>query len=672
MAAISIVFLFSITSCTGSEEVLPDFETATTLYSFFSDAEPFGIAEKDGIVYVSDGKRGRLLAIEAEPGACLNPLGCYRGPRTITDKLITPSHIAVDADGTILVADSGDHTVKRVSTDGKIEIVAGKQGEAGFSDGGAGAARFRAPVGIAVRDGKIFVTDSYNDRIRLIEEGNVRTLAGSKRGFKDSQNGSEARFDTPSGIEVLPDGSLLVADLGNRRLRLVAPDGRTTTYAGNGYSGVRDGRLLDASFSSPTDVVIGKGGEVFVADGDTIRVIGARAFPIVETLTDTIRGFSDGDSRKSRFNRASGIVVGSEGDVFVTDADNHMVRVLGGRLGKPVLREAFEKIMDFPFDAGAPPMRWPYDPPNAVREIAGTFGEVRGERDDSGASVYFHNGLDITGAYGETARFVKDEKVLEPDAVQNVGTLRELIRLPWLAYIHVNIGRETDETAFDDPRFLIESNNGHAVSVRVPRGTAFKAGEPVGTLNRMNHVHLVVGYPGRELNGFGALSLPGVGDSRDPVIERIALYRENWSPIETSTDGGRISVNGRVRVVADAYDQMDGNADRRRLGVYAVGYKLLDSEGRPFGAADEETFNMVFYRLPDPDLAAYVFAPGSRSGATGPTVFRYIATNRLIEGRISEGFINFEKLPQGDYEIEVSVRDYKGNTSTRSIAVRAE
>lgn len=663
--------VFCAASCGSRADEAPAFESVRTLHSFFTDVEPFGIAERDGVVYISDGRGGKLLAIDLDGGPCLNPMGCYRGPRTITDKLHTPSHITIEEDGSILVADSGDHTVKRVSQDGVVSVVAGRTGEAGLRDGPAADSLFRAPVGIAVREGKIFVADTYNDRIRVIENGEVRTLAGSERGMANSAEGSGAKFDTPSGIDLLPDGTLLVADLGNKRIRLVGPDGKTSIYAGDGRVRVRDGSPLEASFSGPTDIALGRGGEIFVADGGTVRVIGARFLPIVETLSDTTRGFMDGDSRKARFNRAGGIAVSGEGDVFVADSDNHLVRAIGGRIGEIVSEEAFLKGIEPPFDGGAPPMKWPYDPPDAVREIAGTFGEIRGELETNDSTAYLHNGLDITGAYGETARFVKDEKVLDPEAVQNVGTLRELLRLPWHAYIHVNVGRTTDGEIYDDPRFLVEGSSDGARNVRVPRGTEFKAGEKVGTLNRMNHVHLVVGYPGREMNGLGASGLPGIEDSRIPVIEKVELYRENWQLLETRDGEDRITVNGRVRVVAEAYDQMDGNPDRRRLGVYAVGYRLIDGSGRQIGGSGKEPFRIFFDRLPDPDFADYIYARESRSGATGPTVFRYIATNRLIGGRISKGFIDFSKLPEGEYTIEVVVRDYKGNQATKTVEIRS-
>src|SRR4030095_149932 len=91
----------------------------------------------------------------------------------------------------------------------------------------------------------------------------------------------------------------------------------------------------------------------------------------------------------------------------------------------------------------------------------------------------FHNGLDIAGAYGETARFVRDEKVLLPIAATNFGTLRELLRMPSMGYIHVGLGRDQSSLPFADTRFQFEKDNlGKLIGVRVPRGTKFKSGEP--------------------------------------------------------------------------------------------------------------------------------------------------------------------------------------------------
>ncbi|QQS42274.1 MAG: hypothetical protein IPM63_04855 [Acidobacteriota bacterium] len=665
-AATAIVALSSACGLRSSDP--PDLKIVRTKHDFgFQGGEPFGIEMKDGSLYISDGAKGRLMVIPTEGSSCRRPSDCSKDA-VLTDKLHTPSHIAIEDDGSVLVADSGDHTIRRVSPEGEVSLVAGTPGESGFLDGKTGEARFRGPIGIAVDGGRIFVADSYNDRIRVIENGEVRTLAGSGRGYSDGA-GNDARFDTPSGLAMLPGGRLLVADLGNRRLRIVDPDGRTITLAGNGESYVRDRDLRSASFSAPTDVALGKSGEIYVADGDAVRVIGARITPIVETITSKRRGFEDREDGLSRFSRVSGVAVAEAGDLFVSDSDNGLVRAFGGRFGEVETREKFEESRKWTTNGFQRSGVWPYDPPDAVREIAGTFGEIRGERDTPDSPVYFHNGLDITGGYGETARFVMDEKLLDPEAVQNVGTLRELIRLPLHGYIHVNIGRTTDGERYSDPRFILDGE-GEELSVRVPRGTSFKTAEPVGTLNRMNHVHLVVGAPGREFNGLWGFVLPGVSDSISPVLEKVELFTENWEPRETVGDEDRIKVDGRVRIVAEGYDRMDGNAERRRLGIYKLGYRLFDPNGRQVGGTNEDAWTMIFDELPDDRIADLVYAVGSRSGATGPTVFRYIVSNRLKSGKAGEGFINFSRLEPGDYEIEVIAGDYFGNTAAARVPVR--
>lgn len=329
--------------------------------------EPFGIAYKDGSVIVSDGENGRIMRVSMDGSQ-----------EVLTDKLDTPSHIAVDADGSILVADSGTSTIKRVKSDGTIEPVAGTENSPGYRDGEASQAQFRAPIGIAVRDGKIYVADTYNDRIRVIEKGRVSTLAGGERGFADSQDGRRAEFNTPCGLAVLTDGSLLVADLLNHRIRRVEAGGSTSTFAGTGGVEVRDGEPVNASFVSPTDVKVAPRGEIVVADGDALRIIGARFVPIVETVTVVRKGFADGQA--GQFNRIGGIAFDGDGEILAADSGNGLVRAFSSKTGKPLSSDAFEKSRSKIFGDSEPPARWPYDPPAATREIAGTFGEVRGER----------------------------------------------------------------------------------------------------------------------------------------------------------------------------------------------------------------------------------------------------------------------------------------------------
>jgi hypothetical protein len=98
----------------------------------------------------------------------------------------------------------------------------------------------------------------------------------------------------------------------------------------------------------------------------------------------------------------------------------------------------------------------------------------------------FTTDLILPAAYGEIARFIRDEKVLQPVAASNFNTLRELIRMPSIGYIHLRLGRDSSSKPFGDPRFQFQTDlTGKLSGVRVARGTKFNAGEPIGTLNAM-------------------------------------------------------------------------------------------------------------------------------------------------------------------------------------------
>lgn len=616
--------------------------------------EPFGIAVKNEEIYVSDGENGKVFKVSKD--------GHFE---TLTDQLDTPSQIAFDKNGDLIVADSGTHTIKKIKASGEVEPVAGVENQPGFADGGAGQALFNAPIGVAVAENKIYVADTYNDKIRLIENGQVSTVAGSEKGFSDG-TGDQAKFDTPNGLAVWQDGGVVVADTGNRRLRVIEPDGNVWTLAGSGVSNLKDGFLQDSEFVHPIAVAVDRFGAVFVTDGNAVRVIGRRTFPMVETVSDDRRGYSDGNPLNARFNRPSGLATDADGNLFVADSENQTVRVFSGEeLGKEISEEKLKKLRYQPEEfRRLAEARWSYDPPANPREIAGTLGEIRGEIKEIGDTARFHNGLDIVGGYGETARFIRDEKNLNPFAAQNFDTLRELLRMPTLGYIHIRLGRDKDDKTFDDRRFLFSRDaEGKLNGVRVPRGARFKAGEAVGTLNPMNHVHLIAGRSGAEMNALDALILPGASDTRTPTIEKVSLFDENWREIETDADGARINLGGKIRVTARAYDQMDGNSDRRRLGVYKIGYQILQT-GMPLF---EPKWTISFEKMPDAEAVNFVYAPGSQSGATGETVFNYIATNEVDGDFYKENFLDLSGLENGYYVLRVFAADFFGNTASKDV-----
>lgn len=641
-----------LTACGGSETSKPFTRVETIAGSNSEFGEPFGIAFKGNEIYIGDGERGKILKIAVDGATTDFAIG-----------LDTPSGIAFDDNGELIVADSGTNTIKAVGSNGSVRTIAGVENTRGFTDGDGARALFNGPAGVAVSGDKIFVSDTYNDRLRVIENGRVSTLAGSTRGFSD---GVQPHFDTPLGVAVWQD-KLLVADAGNRRIRVVERDGRVWTLAGNGDEELRDGLLASAALVEPTAITVGETGRIFIADGNAIREIGGRVTPIVETIAGGWRGFRDGNIFASRFNRPSGLAFGKGGELIVADSDNRVVRRLtsaesakANPAGTPTQLAVEE------FRALQPP-RWPFDPPDANRDIAGTLGEIRGEALVESGTVWFHNGLDVAGSYGEKARFVRDEKVLAPMAAENFGTLRELLRLPTIGYIHVRLGRDQNDRPFDDERFQFSrSPDGKISEVRVARGAKFAAGEPLGTLNAMNHVHMIAGRTGSEMNALAALTLPNVSDTIAPTIENTAVFSENWSPIETKPPAARIKLAGKTRIVVRAFDRMDGNPERRKLGVYKLGYQLLHDDGSTEG---DVKWTIEFDRMPSNNAVRFVYADGSRSGAKGETIFNYIVTNRVAADGFNEGFLDAAALPTGNYSIRVFAADFFGNTTSKDIPV---
>ena len=618
--------------------------------------EPFGIAVKGNDVFVSDGQNDTIWRITGGKAS------------VFAAGLDTPSGIAINKNGDLIVADSGSHTIKSVNAKGEVIVLAGGNGKQGYADGEAATALFNAPVGVAVSaDGRVFVADTYNDRIRIIENGKVTTLAGSSKGYADGV-GDQAKFDTPTGIAVWQD-KLLIADAGNRRIRVVEPTGIVWTLAGNGEQNLKDGLLSSASFVQPTAITVSKHGQIYITDGNAIRMITGEVLPTVQTISADERGLRDGNIHRSRFNRPSGLAFDSSGNLLVADSENRLVRSISPQNnGTAITKEQIAALRDKPEEfRQLQTARWPYDPPTAKRDIAGTLGEIRGEMKPGSDQVWYHNGLDIAGAYGEMARFVRDEKVLRPIATENFGTLRELVRMPTLGYIHIRLGRNVESAPFGDERFQFEKEpSGKLVGIRVPRGTKFKAGEPIGTLNAMNHVHLIAGRSGSEMNALDALTLPGLTDSRPPTIENVTLFDKNWGQIETTKQNQRITLRDQTRIVVRAYDQTDGNPEKRRLGVFKLGYQVLKQDG---SAVADTKWNIVFDRLPSAASIPFVYANGSKSGATGETIFNYIVTNSVSGDEFREDIFDATALENGIYTLRVFAADYFGNTSSKDVAI---
>jgi hypothetical protein len=602
--------------------------------------------------------------------------------------LDTPSGLAFGrggwfGDGALIVANTGGHTIVRIDIGtGRSNLVAGAPGQSGFVDGAANQARFNGAIGVAVTSGgAIFVADTYNNSIRAIENGRVRTIAGGgEPGFRDGR-GAEARFDTPCGIAIAADGSLLVADTGNYRIRRVTLDGQVTTIAGAGDPEDRDGILAEAAFGEPIGIAARRDGMIFVtcADRSSVRMIDLKAQVVTTVAGGGFGGgLVDGAVVNAKLNRPSSLVCAPNDALIFADTNNGLIRAVVpeganyGFLSGP--GSAKIKASDI---RNAVPPRWPYDPPDAKRDIAGVFGEIRGEMLPD-HDAWFHNGLDIPGTYGETARAVFSERVTLPMAVDGVGGMRERLRLPLIGYIHLRVGRDrSDLPASDFPSgaiAFIHDEHGRVTGVRLRRGTRINAGDAIGALNSLCHVHLIAGPSSEESNPLAALQFPGLSDSVPPTIEGVAITSEFGESLFDSSETARgsktCSINGRARVIVRAYDQLDGNPRRRRLGLYRLGYQLLRRDGSPEVGFEQPSYNLVFDRLPArQDMIRLVYAEGSQSGYEGQTVFSYIVTNVAGGGLAHQEFFDVSQIPPGDYTLRVIAEDFFGNQTYRDTPI---
>ncbi len=221
-------------------------------------------------------------------------------------------------------------------TQSNVTTVAGR-GPLGSNNGSYSSAAFNGPIQVAVgNDGSIYVADELNNKIRKVAGGQVSTLAGSGTAASTNGAGIRASFSHPYGICQNPvDGAIIVADNTGKKIRRITADGRVSTIAGTGATGVANGSGTTATFTGPTGLTIDQSGVIYVADAGTeIRTITftggdptAPAQYTVATLAgSTTPGSSDGNGASAQFGLIGQITTDQAGNLYVADQNNNMVR----------------------------------------------------------------------------------------------------------------------------------------------------------------------------------------------------------------------------------------------------------------------------------------------------------------------------------------------------------
>ena len=257
-----------------------------------------------------------------------------------------PTGIAVATDGTMYIADTQNQRIRVVNARGVVSTLAGFSSQTnaygapvgGDQNGSVQTAEFNQPIGLALspNDKILYVADSGNGKIRKINlaTGQVTTLVEG--------------LNVPTFMVTLPNGSMYVSETGRNRILHIQPDGAWTVFAGGGYKtasdgtwigGYRDGVSEHAQFRSPQGLVLSSNGTLYVADSGNQRIRAISPTGSVTTVagsghltvnggTALEGGYANGKALHAQFNFPTGLALGKNGVIYIADTYNHCIRAL--------------------------------------------------------------------------------------------------------------------------------------------------------------------------------------------------------------------------------------------------------------------------------------------------------------------------------------------------------
>jgi len=246
----------------------------------------------------------------------------------------SPLGLALDSSGNLYLADQGNDTIRMIASNAAVTTLAGLARSSGSTNGTGGNARFYFPVGVATdTSGNVYVADTDNHTIRKIAPGGVVSTLAGLAGFPGYTDGvgNGARFNYPDGVTVDAAGNVYVADTSNELIRKITPGGVVTTVAGTVFtSGTNDGTGAAALFNGPKGLALDSSTNLYVADtgNDTIRKITPAG--VVTTLAGLggVSGRVDATGKAARFYAPSGLAMDTSGNLYVADTYNQCLRLV--------------------------------------------------------------------------------------------------------------------------------------------------------------------------------------------------------------------------------------------------------------------------------------------------------------------------------------------------------
>ncbi|UGQ48349.1 NHL repeat-containing protein [Massilia endophytica] len=627
-------------------------------------SDPYGIvADAKGTIYVADGGDANRIRKITTQGEVLTLAGGKEGfadGQGAAASFNTPSGLAIDRQGNLYVADTANHAIRKVTPEGAVATLAGN-GQPGYADGQGAEARFNGPVGIAV-DGKgnVFVADTYNDCIRMIDaQGMVTTYAGNGKPGDADGPAKSAQLDTPTALAVAADGSLYIADTFNDKIRKVDSAGMLSTVAAPPEAERRP------KLRRPTALALTRDGHLYISTGSGGRILHMTPDGQYHPLEDADRPPGVGSDGTVQLFAPRGLALQEDGSLLASDGMAFRLH----RLAPPRKGEAAPAQASIaPIPQRKAPMLWPVKPQDAPHEVVGLMGEVRGSFDGENRD-HFHAGLDVQAPVGDTVLAVEATKVTDPLPNWGFGTLSEGISIGNMSYIHMRVGRAGRDKPLGSQFQLLRGEKNKSYRVRVQRGARFEVGDALGTINGMAHVHLDYFPAGGVIN---PLKLPFIGlrDTIAPTVRSVVLFDAQGKRLPGKR-GQPVHVPRalqEVSIVADIFDQMDDNLARRRLGIYRLGYQLLKEDGKPAPGFEQPVITQVYDRLPrNREAVKLVYAPSSGITVYGSksTQFAYAVNNTLEGGQALPGMWNIGGIEPGAYTLRIFAADFAGNVATQ-------
>jgi gliding motility-associated-like protein len=304
--------------------------------------KPAGLgSDRNGNIYVADGFNNTIRKISPD-GRVTTIAGILAGGHAdgpaLNAKFNRPWGVLLDNTGNILyVADKDNHVIRKIDPAGNVSTIAGTVRTEGATNANGTAAKFFSPENMVFdNDGNMYIADTDNHLIRkMTPAGEVSTFAGSGAPGKINATGTAASFNKPIGLVLNSHtGDIYVAEYGNHLIRKITPDGRVSTFAGNGLLGNANGTGESASFDRPYGLTIDHLDNLYLSDAnDVIKKItpAGKVYTIAGTKR-IIPGFNDGLAFEAGFYTPIGLTFDNNSNLYVADENNNKIRKisLGG------------------------------------------------------------------------------------------------------------------------------------------------------------------------------------------------------------------------------------------------------------------------------------------------------------------------------------------------------